>query len=129
MVDRANAGFRRRWIWTVPACCLWFLTIPALGASESDLLQFDVFLGYEGVIPQASWFPLICEIKNDAAPFVGAIEIAPANNNPGFTRRVTVELPTGTLKRLFIPVFCSSSYSRWDVRLYDERGRIRKEQM
>jgi hypothetical protein len=107
---------------------LWSFAGSAPAASESDLLQFDLFLGYEGVVPQGSWFPLVCEIKNEGAPFIGTVEITPANNNPGFTRREVVELPTGTLKRLSIPVFASSSYSRWDVRLSDERGRLRKEQ-
>jgi hypothetical protein len=25
-------------------------------------LQFDVFLGYDGVVPEASWFPVVCEV-------------------------------------------------------------------
>src|ERR1043166_6165823 len=41
---------------------------------------------------------------------------------------MVVELPTGTLKRLSIPMFCSSSYPSWDVRLLDERGKLRAEQ-
>ena len=41
-----------------------------------------------------------------------------------------VELPTGTLKRIEIPVFSTARYqSSWDVRLLDERGRVRAEQI
>jgi len=42
-------------------------------------LQFDVFLGYDGIVPEASWFPVICEIKNDGPGFTATIEIAPDN--------------------------------------------------
>src|SRR5260221_7425236 len=38
-------------------------------------LQFDVFLGYDGVIPEATWFPVVCEIKNDGPSFNGVIEL------------------------------------------------------
>jgi hypothetical protein len=43
---------------------------------------------------------------------------------------MTVELPTGTLKRFVLPVFSSGrGYSSWDVRLLDERGKVRSEQL
>src|ERR1044071_168060 len=92
-------------------------------------LPFDVFLGYDNVVPEATWFPVVCEIKNDGPPFNGIIEITAANINQGQTRRALVELPTGTLKRITIPVFSTTrGYSSWDVRLLDERGKIRGEQ-
>ncbi len=97
--------------------------------SSHAALQFDVFLGYDSIIPEASWFPMVCEIKNDGPSFNGTIELTPGNYNPGQTRRVSVELPTGTLKRLVIPVFSASrGYSTWDIRLLDERGKVRSEQ-
>src|SRR5262249_40571617 len=44
--------------------------------------------------------------------------------------QVKVELPTGTLKRFVIPVFASArDYSSWDVRLFDDRGKLRGEQI
>ncbi len=92
-------------------------------------LQFDVFLGYEGVVPEASWFPVVCEVKNDGPSFTGVIEISSGRFNESQTRRVVVELPTGTLKRLVLPVFSTARYqSSWDMRLLDERGRVRAEQ-
>src|SRR5438552_12245110 len=106
-------------------CLLMFC---ASAASLRAALQFDVFLGYDGIVPEASWFPLVCEAKNDGPTFTGTVELTSGNQSQ--TRRVTVELPTGTLKRFVLPVFSSTaqSYSRWDVRLYDERGRVRAEQ-
>jgi hypothetical protein len=107
---------------------LWGATVPALAA-----LQFDVFLGYDSIVPDASWFPVVCEIKNDGAAFTGTVEVSGAQFNEGQTRRLEVELPTGTLKRVVVPVFSSAHanviYSRWDVRLLDERGRVRAEQV
>ena len=92
-------------------------------------LQFDVFLGYDGIVPEASWFPVVCEVKNDGPTFVGTVELEGGAGNQGQLRRIVVELPTGTLKRFVLPVFSTTrNYSSWDVRLYDERGKMRGEQ-
>src|SRR5207248_7640829 len=87
-------------------------------------LQFDVFVGYDGIVPEASWFPVVCEVKNDGLPFTGTVELTSGNQNQ--TRRITVELPTSTLKRFVIPMFSTTAqgYTRWYVRLYDEPGRM-----
>ena len=93
-------------------------------------LQFDVFLGYDGVVPEASWFPAVFEVKNDGPSFTGIIEISSGRFNESQTRRLIVELPTGTLKRILIPVFSTARYqSTWDIRLLDERGKVRAEQL
>jgi hypothetical protein len=98
----------------------------------SAVIQFDVFLGYDSIVPDASWFPVVCEIKNDGPAFTGTVEVNGGQFNEGQSRRLEVELPTGTLKRVVVPVFSTAHanaiYSRWDVRLLDERGRVRAEQ-
>jgi hypothetical protein len=92
-------------------------------------IQFDVFLGFDGIVPEGSWFPVVCEIKNDGPSFTGYIELNGGDYNKGQTRQIKVELPTGTLKRLVIPVFSTTrGYSTWDVQLFDERGKVRAEQ-
>jgi hypothetical protein len=107
----------------LPAFCGGALTLRAA-------LQFDVFLGYDGIVPQACWFPVVCEIKNDGPPFVGTVELDGGRFNQEQPRRAVVELPTGTLKRFVIPVFSTTgSFSKWDVRLLDERGKVRAEQL
>jgi hypothetical protein len=94
------------------------------------MLQFDAFLGYGGVVPEASWFPIVCEVKNDGPTFVATVELTAGSYSPGQTLRMVVELPTGTLKRFVLPVFSSArNYATWDVRLLDERGKIRAEQL
>src|SRR5436190_21498501 len=87
------------WLWLL---LVWFcvMAFPARAESPSANLQFDVFLGYDGLVPEATWFPVVCEIKNDGPSFTGIIEVAPGNANVGQVRRMVVELPTGTLKRL-----------------------------
>ncbi len=92
-------------------------------------LQFDVFAGYDGVIPQASWFPVVCEAKNDGPTFTATVEVGPGNLGAGPTYRMKVELPTGTLKRFEIPVFSDPGAGNWDVKLLDERGKVRSEQI
>jgi hypothetical protein len=92
--------------------------------------QFDVFLGYDSLVPEASWFPVVCEIKNDGPPFKGRIEISEGRFDQGQSRYAEVELPTSTLKRVVIPVFSAARSMRsWDVRLLDERGKVRAEQL
>jgi hypothetical protein len=111
--------------------CLWLIVFLATIFTARAAIRFDVFAGYgvEHIVPQATWFPITCEIMNDGAAFVGTIEITSANSSEGQVRRLTVELPPGTLKRVFIPVFSSARYQRsWNVRLLDERGKLRAEQ-
>ncbi len=106
----------------LPVFCGGALTLRAA-------LQFDVFLGYDWIVPQACWFPVVCEIKNDGPAFVGTVELDAGRFSQGQTRRAVVELPTGTLKRFVIPVFSSAGgLGSWDVRLLDERGKVRAEQ-
>lgn len=108
------------------------LTVAALflALNLRAALQFDVFVGLDNYVPEASWFPIVCEVDNDGPPFQAVIEVSGGGmNQSGFTRLVPVELPTGTRKRITIPVFCSSSYNgEWDVRLKDSQGRLRAEQ-
>lgn len=100
----------------------------ALGARAD--LQFDVFFGYDGTVREASWFPIVCEIRNSDAPFTGVIEVTPSGYGKGQSQRMVVELPTGTLKRVVIPAFANTRYQTlWDVRLLDDRGRVRQEQV
>lgn len=91
-------------------------------------LQFDVSPGFDGHVPAASWFPITCEVFNDGPAFSGVIEIK-STFGRGLDLLVPVELPTGTRKRVFIPVFAPApGFQSWDARLLDERGRLRAEQ-
>src|ERR1044071_465793 len=73
------------------------------GAARAEL-RFDVFIGYDGIGREASWLPIVCEINNDGPPINGVIEVSPGNYNKGQTHELAVELPTGTTKRVTIPV-------------------------
>ena len=118
----------RAWSWLLALV----LCILAAGSARGDT-QFDVFLGYGdlgggGLVPEATWFPAVCEIKNEGPTFTGYIEISAGNYGESQSRRVAVELPTGTRKRISILLFASGRYSSsWDFRLVDERGRLRAE--
>ncbi|MBC8001710.1 MAG: hypothetical protein H7X97_03895 [Opitutaceae bacterium] len=116
----------RRPGWFLPI--LLFLLLSAASPLRAAL-QFDVFLGYGDVVSDASWFPAVFEIKNDGTTFQGVIEISNMQMGQGQTRRVPVELPTGTLKRVVTPVFCSAIYEGWNFRLLDERGRVKAEHL
>ncbi len=116
----------------VHLCLSALLLLPPV-APASDVpaaLQFDVALGHDGLVREASWFPVVCELRNGGESFSGVIEITGNGYDQGQTRRATIELPTGTLKRITVPVFCGSrDYSSWDVRLRDSRGRVRAKQL
>lgn len=87
-------------------------------------LQFDVFLGLDQYARQGAWFPLVCEVKNDGAGFSGTIEVTSGSQK----RRMPIELPTGTLKRVTIPLFSTANNSQFRIVLRDERGSIRSDQ-
>ncbi len=111
-----------------PLRLLPLLALLLASLSARAEFQFDAFLGYDGMVPEASWFPLICEIKNDGPPFNGVIEVT-GQAGDGQVLRVPVELPTGTLKRIVIPLFSGArGFSSWDARLFDERNKLRAEQ-
>jgi hypothetical protein len=88
-------------------------------------MQFDVFLGYDGTIHEAGWFPVTCEIFNDGPSFNAMVEITGSSDH----RRVPVELPTNTRKRLIVPMFASGGRygSSWTVKLLDSSGKTRQE--
>ena len=114
--------------WSVLLLCAAFLFGGAVSARAD--LQFDVFFGYDGTVREASWFPIVCEIRNSDAPFTGVIEVTPSGYGKGQSQRMVVELPTGTLKRVVVPTFANTRYQTlWDVRLLDDRGRVRQEQV
>ena len=107
----------------------FLLALAGMAPSSQAFLQFDVFLGYGDVVPEAGWFPVICEIKNDGPEFNAVIEISAAQFNQSQTRQVPVQLPTNTKKRIVIPVFSVSRYGAWNFRLLDEKGKSRQEQL
>src|SRR5204863_6549777 len=108
-----------------------------LGLTESapPALQFDVFIGYggqptgfDGVVREAGWFPVACEVFNDGPSFNAVFELSSSQMGGGQTRRIVVELPTNTRKRFVLPAFTGSgAYSTWDARLIDERRKVRAE--
>ena len=103
------------------AAALLLLALPSRAAGP----RFDVFLGYNNLVPDQGWFPITCEVQNDGPAFNAIIEVSAEQLGRGQTRRVKVDLPTGTLKRVVIPVFTAAGV--WNVRLLDERGRVRAE--
>jgi hypothetical protein len=111
-----------------PAGALILLLLLCGLVSAQAAVRFDVFLGYDGILPEASWFPVVCEVQNDGPTFNARVEIASSQYQSGQRRVMAVELPTGTTKRFVIPVFAASRYGLgWDARLLDERGRVRAE--
>lgn len=98
-------------------------------------LQFDVFLGYggqptgtDGIVREAGWFPVACEVLNDGPSFNAVFEVSASQMGSGQARRLAVELPTNTRKRFVIPVFAASgTYGVWEARLLDDRGKVRAE--
>ncbi len=103
-----------------------FVAVLGLRSSRAQSqpgLQFDVFLGLDQYARQGAWFPLVCEVKNDGVGFSGFIEATSGSQK----RRMPIELPTGTLKRVTLPLFSTANNSQFRIVLRDERGSIRSE--
>jgi hypothetical protein len=99
-----------------------FLSCPGLAHAVD---RFDVFLGYDTYVPEASWFPVVCEIENKGPLFSGAVTVSGGSFSDSTERRVPIELPTGTTKRVTIPVFHGGGHGRgWSVHLVNSKGRV-----
>ncbi len=106
-----------------------FFCALSFGHLAQAALQFDVFPGYDGIVPEASWFPIVCEVKNDGPSFNAFFEISSGKFGSSQVRRVPIELPTNTRKRVVVPVFSSSRYGSWNFRLIDDHDNIQAEQL
>src|SRR2546426_8255405 len=67
---------RVRWLFSV------LLAAPLVPAAHAAL-QFDVFFGYggqptgaDGIVREAGWFPVACEVLNDGPTFNAAFEVS-----------------------------------------------------
>lgn len=96
------------------------------GLRTQAALQFDVFIGFDGVVHEGEWFPVTCEVFNDGPGFNGVIEISGGPFSSDQSRLVPVELPTNTRKRIYIPVFASGGRfgGGWEARLKDGSGKV-----
>jgi len=105
------------------------LVLLLLTSNLSAAIRLDVFVGYDGILTQGGFFPVVFEVFNDGPGFKGLLELTPGQFGQGQVREVPVELPTGTLKRIVIPVFSAQQYgsSSWNIRLIDDRRRLRAE--
>ena len=91
-------------------------------------IRFDLFIGYDSIVPQGAWFPATFEIFNDGQPFNAKLEISAGQFGQNQTRTMMVELPKGTTKRFIIPIHTSATYRPvWTARLLDEKDRVRAE--
>jgi len=97
---------------------------PALAQNFSrDIPQFDVFVGFDGVVTEANWFPVVCEVRNEGPTFNASFEFH--DTGGGLARQMTIELPTGTLKRFSFPMFTGMRYgSQYAAALRNERGQV-----
>jgi hypothetical protein len=124
-----------RWANRVVGMVFLFCLLAGGPGLRAAALQFDVFLGYgsqptgmDGLVREAGWFMVGCEVHNSGPSFDAVFELTPGQFGRGQTWRFKVELPTNTRKRFAIPVFAGAGYSSaWDARLLDERGRVRAE--
>jgi len=84
-------------------------------------IQFDVFIGHDGIVRPGSWNPAVVEILNTGATRDGIVEVS-ADRMGAATVRVPVELPTQSRKRLSVPFFCTGTGV--ECRLLDRDGRV-----
>lgn len=112
----------------------WCLGAVLLAVAARAELQFDVFVGYgsgggsDGIVREAGWFPVACEVFNDGPSFDAVFELSSRQIGGGQVRRLAIELPNNTRKRFSFPIFSGAGrYASWDARLFDTKGKLRAE--
>jgi hypothetical protein len=116
------------WRWTARRVAAALIVAAFTFVSHvSAAIQFDVFVGYDGITREASWFPVAIEVHNDGPSFNGVIELSSSQFGGEPDRRIPIELPTNTRKRLIVPMFASGGRSsgQWDARLLDANRKQR----
>ncbi len=113
---------------------MWCLFLVLLAVAARAELQFDVFVGYgsgggsDGIVREAGWFPVACEVFNDGPSFDAVFELSSRQLGGGQVRRLAIELPNNTRKRFSFPIFAGAGrYASWDARLFDSKGKLRAE--
>src|ERR1051325_11732967 len=105
-----SPSLMRSGVWTSAArrfAAVFFCAALAAALQVSAAIQFDVFVGYDGVTRESSWFPVAIEVHNDGPSFNGVIELSSSQFGGEPDRRIPIELPTNTRKRLVVPMFAS----------------------
>lgn len=89
-----------------------------------DNLKFEVSVGFGGVVPEADWFPVVCEVRNEGPSFNAIFEFQDGAGG-GLTRQLVIELPTGTPKRFSFPMFAGNRFGgQYSATLRDEKGQV-----
>ncbi len=109
-------------------CLSGLLVAGALRAQQPARdIQFDMFPGFGGALAQGAWYPVMFELKNDSPTFSSMIQLS-SQAFGGAEGQAAVELPSGTLKRVTLPVYINQRYAfNWGAELFDEKGRRRAE--
>src|ERR1044071_7814557 len=92
----STANFQRPGLLPWPQLLLacWVGLMASCPLHVRAALQFDVFLGYDGAVREAAWFPVACEVYNDGPSFNAVFELSAGNIGTDQVRRVPLELPT-----------------------------------
>jgi hypothetical protein len=122
----SDPTYRRSRLWALSG--VFIITLLYLPLFSNGAVRFDMFVGYDGIVPQGSWFPITFEVHNDGPSFNAELEISPGQFNSSQTRTMVIELPTGTTKRFVMPAFTAGNYNPgWNARLLDGAGKVRAE--
>ncbi|MFN7139221.1 MAG: hypothetical protein ACK4UN_07780 [Limisphaerales bacterium] len=103
---------------------VWLIAFSLAPNRSAAALQFDVFAGFDSYAREGNWFPMTFEVSHDGPGFRAFIEVSTGRMSQSQVRRVPIDLPTGTLKRVTVPVFSSARYGTWEVRLVREDGKL-----
>lgn len=114
-----------QWAGATFLAAAFLVTAPRVAQAE---LQFDVFVGYDTLVREASWFPVACEIFNDGPTFDAVVLIETGSGAESQIQRMPIELPTNTRKRFVVPVFAGAgSLSDFSARLVTAGGKTVQE--
>jgi hypothetical protein len=87
----------------------------------------DVSVGFDGVVMNQSWAPVLVELFNDGPPVEGVIKVRASPKSRGIEYAKPVTLPTNSRKRLWLYPHVGNYDSSYEVRLISASGRVMSE--
>ncbi|MEM9775918.1 MAG: hypothetical protein AAF902_15180 [Chloroflexota bacterium] len=102
------------------AAFLFFPTQIGHAQLEREGLSMEIRAGFDGIVQEASWFPVVITLENNGAPIEGQVEATFGGAQTVW--KTDVSLPTQSRKQINMTVYAQDVFRSFEVSLYTDDG-------